>query len=309
MKHAVIVPAYRAGWCLERSINSIAEQTLKPSMVMIGVDSCMESLTKALELKADHDARDKRRKGVLNIEVYWFPHHVYPYRIRNTMAVLSDADVLHFFDADDVMYPDHIKLHSKCLTPDRFCATMAEIYRDDKHLEPWDRAYGVVSIYRHTFLFAGGYEPWKCGADSEAQHRWEALGITKIRTKQPTMCVYKHDHSLTIREDTGYHSSTRQAYKDEIKRRIQQRDWSPRPIHIEHCKQATPAGDLGELLATCAPRPQPDDIEADQQADPQEDGSLVKAFAALRYMMRVHGRGVNKDERKAYDRAKAVVEP
>ena len=210
---AVIIPAYKAGWCLREGVEAISRQTLKPDLVMIGADACTEGIAAALA------ARDEFA-GSLDIRTFFFPRHVGPYRIRNVLAMLAPVDVLHFFDADDIMYPDHCERMAKYLTRGRFMGCEAEMAENpgDKPA-PWHRASGVVSLLKVDFIQHGGFEPWVCGADSEAQQRWQAGGMKKYLPRVPTCLIRKHSGSLTIQPDTGYKSKVRERYKRELRHR------------------------------------------------------------------------------------------
>jgi len=310
MKNAVIVPAYEADWCLAECIKSISEQTVRPGQVLIGVDACRESLQTALDLKAEHDAKDGRCKGVLDIRVLWFPQHSYPYRIRNTLATLAQADVLHFFDADDLMYPQHIEMMSKALTKERFRVAYAHMVEPGKPQRTWPNALGVISIYRQVFIEHGGYAPWRCAADSEAIERWVAAGLERTRTKMPTMLVRKHERGLTMAPATGYVSDIRNAYRDEIKRCMVD-GFDPRGILTAPYCETSPKVEFRTIIPAAfedeisAPALPP---EADEPEEDPFEAALEKAYAALRHMMTVHGRGFDPLQRQAYDMAQEALQ-
>lgn len=310
-KQTVIIPAHNATWCLKDCIQSISEQTQKPHHVLIGVDACPTTMLAAVALKEAHDAEDRRRKGVLNIDVYWFPSHAYPYRIRNTMAIMADAGNLHFFDADDLMYPRHIELMGKAITDERYMACQAEVEMEKGgKREPWDRAHGIVSISRDAFLLVGGFEPWKCAADTEAQQRWQ-LDLLKCKPKEPTMVVRKHADGLTSLPSTGYDSALRKQYKQEIKRRTVE-PVRLQSIGIAPCVKYT-GQEIKELIMTPAPELQPDEIAGRLNVstgvieEDARDVALAEAYAALRYMMQVHGKGLNSKARRAYEIARQAI--
>ena len=210
---AVIIPAHKAGWCLHEGVAAIANQTEKPDTVMIGADACVESAEAAQAARVEFAGR-------LDIRVFFFPRHVGPYRIRNTLAALAPAEVLHFFDADDLMYPEHCALMGKHLERRRFMGCEAEMIRDPgQKPEPWHRAIGVCSILKVDFIQNAGFEPWLCGADTEAQQRWQAGGIKKFLPTVPTCLIRKHSGSLTMMADTGYKSAMRAKYRAVINAR------------------------------------------------------------------------------------------
>lgn len=79
--------------CLE-SISAQIISTPDVSVdILIGIDNCektAEMLNVILPLFS-------------NIRAFYFHEHLGPYIIRNTLSVISDADYLVFFDADDIM--------------------------------------------------------------------------------------------------------------------------------------------------------------------------------------------------------------
>ena len=158
---SVIIPAHKAVPFLADVIKSIEKQTERPGEILIGVDCDRETMTYLLEIVGKHRS--------IKIRPFWFPQHSWPYLIRNTLALHAKGKVLHFFDADDVMYPDHCELMGMALEPGRYMAGMGEMQDGDRKPVPWDRGVGVVSILRSEFIRIGGFEPWKCAADTEAQ--------------------------------------------------------------------------------------------------------------------------------------------
>jgi len=240
LTHAVIIPAFNSAWCLAECLGRVEDQTQKPDVVMVGVDACEDTLTEAIR------CRDEM-KGRLDIRAYMFPRHVGPYRIRNTLAMLAPVDVLHFFDADDLMYERHCEMMSKCLKRGLFMTATAELVEQgaDKAWSaprPWDRAKGVVSILRIEFIQHGGFEPWVCAADTETHVRWQRGGLKAGRPKLPTFLVRKHADSLTISEGTGYRSELRRGYRDEIARRMKGEPERSGAIGIADVYEVTTAG-------------------------------------------------------------------
>jgi len=202
----VIIPAYKAAAWIGNCLDSIARQTTKPKKVMVGVDNCEETA------KA---ATDYAKASKLKIEVYFFREHCGPYRIKNTLAALAEADILLFFDSDDTMSTLHVKAMSKDLKPGQFrLAQEVNPTRPDKIFPFTD---GLISVWRHSFLLHGGFEPWGCAADSEARQRWQQGGMEISPPDTPTVNVTRHAGSLTTSEATGLQSPFRQKLREEIK--------------------------------------------------------------------------------------------
>jgi len=295
MNRTVIIPAYKAGWCMAECLESIYLQTVAPNRILIGCDACEESAEKALELKKKY-ARKCRAKNLL-ISVYYFPRHVGPYRIRNTLALNAAQGALLFFDADDLMYKSFIDMMTKTLTADRFLYPQADkIDMDTGELESWNRAHGIVAIERQTFIMHGGFEGWKCAADTEAHARWEAGGLNRCTTKDSVMLVRKHKAGLTMNDETGYQSVVRKDYMRElVGRRL-------KPVRLGHidiadCHRITSMDETGM-------EGKGGHIEAITQRDILKEGTGGRdAVGCLRRLVSVSERGFEQRQRQAYDAA------
>lgn len=215
----VIIPAYRADWCLERCLKSIAGQTRRPACVLIGVDACRDTLPEAIRQAELYNGRGAGRGSSLRIRLYWFPRNVGPYRVRNTLAMLADEGLLHFFDADDEMFPDHLETMEALAGPGVFATPRSVVHKPDGSIGSWTRAHGVVCITKHDLVVQGGWEPWRCAADTEALQRWQWGGMAMRMPDDATLAVHKHTGGLTQNPATRIGSDFRNRYKAEVKRR------------------------------------------------------------------------------------------
>lgn len=218
MKVSVIIPARASQDFLDNCIESIAKQTLKPHEILVGCDNCDLTLARANIIQRRY-ARKKALASRLLIRVFEFPQRVYPYIARNTLAAMSTGEVLSFFDADDIMYPQHLEWMASAVNQKTFVCANAELTEDGADPIPWPRAHGVLCILKTAFFAHNGFEPWICAADSEARLRWIRGGMIAKMPVQPSMLVRKHAGGLTRAEDTKYGSPIRQGYTEEIARR------------------------------------------------------------------------------------------
>ena len=88
--------------------------------------------------------------------------------------------------------------------------------------------------------FAGGYMPWKCGADTELIHR---LG-SSIRLYNLEKSVFYrrlHSKSLTLNPETGFNSELRNSYKKQIKK-----EYSKEEIYIPRTTAKFTKDSVGE---------------------------------------------------------------
>jgi len=101
-KATVIIPARFSAGFIRECLDSIESQTgaFHPNSIdiLLGIDNCHDTLEAAQLLQT----RYKR------LEVYFFKTHVGPYVVRNTLAGMTNADFLIFFDSDDIMLPGFI---------------------------------------------------------------------------------------------------------------------------------------------------------------------------------------------------------
>lgn len=203
---SLIIPAYKADWCLFRCLESVAKQKHPPHEVMLGIDYCEATLQKAMCWPQNR----------LKVRVFWFDQHQGCYRIRNTMAELAKGAFVAFFDSDDEMYPDYLSTLMSLSArygnhPHRVnaCDVISEGTRPPrKYHNPCQ-----FLMPRPSFLMMGGFEAWECGADSELKERMDHLHIPVAVAGRPLATEYKHAGSLTKRPDTNMSSPIRRQYK------------------------------------------------------------------------------------------------
>ncbi len=214
MSVSVIIPAYKAHWCIERCLESIKRQTVQPDEVLVGIDRCNVTKNKLLKIKCNYEF----------LKVYWFGEHVGCYVIRNTLAKKTRFDTLMFFDADDLMMPHYIESMAGALQPNCFVRSCQVWMRDGKIDKAWGnkdtyQSRMQIALHRSVFMEMKGLEPWMCGADCEFEQRLQQQGHDQICIAQPNMVRHKCRGSLTERDDTGYESSLRKGIQREIKNR------------------------------------------------------------------------------------------
>jgi len=205
----LIIPAYDAAWCLEDCLKAVARQRLKPDEILIGVDACTETAAVALECQ---------QKMKMNIRVLFFPKHEGCYRIRNTMALHATGEILHLFDADDLMEPDHMEIMQEAVEAGLCDVAMGHSMIEEEGVE--SRASGgtecpaQICLLKTTFIQLGGFEPWQCAADSEMLQRGTQAGLVfSVPADHPTFRQRKSPKSLTRRPETNMRSKLRAEYK------------------------------------------------------------------------------------------------
>ena len=188
MTTSVIIPAYMAQDFLCRCLDAIDKQTVQPDEILIGVDSCRETL------KVCADLMEQNNK----IKVFYFPEHAGCYRIRNTLAILATGDTLVLFDADDVMYPNYIEYMTDLVKPGTFCRpNFVDVQVNGDRILRTTPAKGCISIKRNDLIDNSGWEPWQCGADNEFNCRSARRGMTWVQTGDSVFDRFIHGDNLT----------------------------------------------------------------------------------------------------------------
>jgi hypothetical protein len=175
----------------------------------------------------------------------------------------------------------------------------------------WDCAHGIVSILKTTFVRHGGFEGWRCGADSESLKRWTKGGLTMYVPREKTALVRKHSEGLTKSEETGYGSEIRRAYKQEIIQRsvnpvrqdkiaiadcaLIERGTDIEQAEIPQHPMAVNRDEVMERMYSGG-----DDIEA-------ETDLLAEAYYAIDLLLRTHKKGYQKKQRQAWEYAERVL--
>lgn len=230
---SVIIPAWQACDFMKRCLESIKYQNQKPSSVMIGVDACEKTL------EASTKAVARCIKGIG--KVYWFPNHVGPYLIRNTLAKLSRSEILLFFDADDQMCSNYVEKMGLIASDGKYARARQKIFYDgvrDRRAMKEEAMFGMeqgCGLKRDIFMSMKGYPPWMCKADTAFLRLCLANGIRKQTTEDIVLIRNKHDNCLTLRKDTGYLSTLRKKYTKEGQKLL--KSSTPREFETAYCER------------------------------------------------------------------------
>jgi len=222
---AVIVAGRQASAWLQQCIASIAAQTLPRSWnlrILLGVDACPSTMGAA------------KRLHVPGLQVTYFPEHVGPYVIFNSLASGSRSDILVRFDADDVMLDDYLRAQLD-IFPARsvpFITQTWSIYVNEnlqpacsvlangKTTRPDGRratgSDGQFAMSQAVWTRLGSFRAWWCHADSEFLRRAEWAGVKKRVIPSYLYLRRVHPQSLTQSKETGYISNWRKHYSQQI---------------------------------------------------------------------------------------------
>ena len=202
---SIIVPTFDNVEFIDDCINSIIESCRGIKYeILIGIDNCPDTL-KHIKTKSYNQ----------NTKFYYFNKNVGPYKIKNTLSLISKSNYLIFFDSDDLMRPNMVqnvvyKLKSyDCVKPkyDEF----GENYRHkNNHSNNWGE--GVFGIIKSVFSYYNGFEPWRCAADSDFMGR---LIHNKVRMYLSQEILFDrriHSKNLTLTDETGFMSEVRSKF-------------------------------------------------------------------------------------------------
>jgi hypothetical protein len=222
---AVIVAGRQAAPWLEQCIASIAAQNVPRSWklrILLGVDACPSTMNAAKHLH------------IPGLQITYFPEHVGPYVIFNSLASALRSDVLVRFDADDVMFADYLRVQLDVFPSGSapFITQTWSIYVDEKlrptcsllangkTTRPDGRraagSDGQFTMNRAVWDRLGSFRAWWCHADSEFLRRAEWAGIKKSVIPKYLYLRRMHSQSLTQSKETGYISNWRKHYAQQI---------------------------------------------------------------------------------------------
>ena len=209
----VIVAAYKAEDFIHECLASIIKQKLPRGwrlQLILGIDCCEKTREAVEKLRASPPFNRSC------LEVYYMQKNRGTYVTFNTMMQFAKGSVICRFDADDVMCKDflkdgllEVKQGSALLT---FKCKMFP-------LEAVRIPHGILMFTKTLWDAVGGFQPWRCGADTDFLQRVGAnpsLVNTQLKDR-----IYFHVHrrnndSLTTNSVTG--SGT--LYRDKIQNQV-----------------------------------------------------------------------------------------
>jgi glycosyltransferase involved in cell wall biosynthesis len=201
---SVIIPTYKNTEFFDECLDSVLKSCKNiESEILIGIDGCEDTF---------NFLKNKVFNG--NVRVFNFEENNGPYIVRNTLSELSSSDLLLFFDSDDVMsetmIDEIIQLHkTKQVNKPSYVEFEKNINKKNDNVLYGE---GVFSIEKNLLLSMNGFEPWKCGADSEFMNRLYKNNKTVGYTKKLSFFRRVHSNSLTQNPETGMSSQLRHHY-------------------------------------------------------------------------------------------------
>ncbi len=202
-KSSIIIPSYNAQDTIAAVFDTIIIQSIMPDEVLVGVDSCSNTLEVIKKLSETHPIR-----GLL--KVFWFTKKPGCHIIRNTLALLSNSDIIVFFDADDEMLSNYVESMIRPICENGNLLVQA---RRTKNKKP---SGGQLAILRDKFIRFGGLEPWICAADTEFRQRLQQEGMELVTVPKPNMHYYRRSYGLI---KTTKRLGLREQFREEIRKR------------------------------------------------------------------------------------------
>jgi glycosyltransferase involved in cell wall biosynthesis len=210
---SVLIAAYRSeAWILE-AMQSVLRQNPRNAEIelLVGIDDCKRTLEAALEC------------GDCRASVYNLDENRGPYIVFNTLMDYATGGYITHIGADDVMLDgrlESMKDHLRRRSTDGGVGTW--YIEADKNLTPIRRrkriAQGCVMYRKEVFDLLGGYQPWRCAADTEFIMRVRSKGKRIGTVSRYLMLRRNHPGQLTRLGDTRFGGKERVRVKQLIRR-------------------------------------------------------------------------------------------
>ena len=205
---SVIIPTFNNVEYIDECINSIIKSCKGYNYeILIGIDNCSKTYNHIIK---KYDLQNE------NLRFYFFDKNVGPYIIKNSLIHKTNSDNILFFDSDDIIMENSVKLIVDNLN--NFDMVRFKFYNFHNNLTNLEispkYADGVFAINKQLFLSFNGYEPWICGADSEMVWRIQSNN-KKIKLINDFLFYRRrHNNSLTVKSDTNEKSLIRLKYRE-----------------------------------------------------------------------------------------------
>lgn len=191
---SIVISAYDAQDFIGECLDSIENQTYFTNFddyeILLGVDSCNNTIDTLL----------KNRHKYRNLRLFWIDKNSGPYLVFNTLINISKYDIITIFGADDIMKPDHIESNMSILKENSFVKSKTSnfVHPNKNNIIKTYNPCGLIFFHKKNFLNLNGFEPWRCGADTDLNKRFLMDNILQIYNKISTSLRRIHNKSLTV---------------------------------------------------------------------------------------------------------------
>ena len=188
---SILIPAHKTQEYIEECLDSIQSQEyLKGNKyeIILGVDNCEDTLNVVKNIKGK----------INNLKVVYMKQNYGLFITLNTLTSLAKYDNIIKFDSDDIMLPTLIQ-DVMSVDADLVRFKFQLYYGKNKPIRPFHSpANGVYLVKKHVYDVFGGYQPWKCGADTEFLYRFHQYGKFKEVLLNKELFLYRqHNNSLS----------------------------------------------------------------------------------------------------------------
>lgn len=204
-KVSVLVTAWKAAETIEETLDSIYAQTYKKIEVLVGIDGCEDTSKKVEEIRHKYK----------NLKVYYSDLNVGTYLLSNALLMHCKGDYFIRFDSDDIMYPNMVEdlvKEGKDFVRCQFDWEVKEIGVDiSTNMFCCGPLFANTNIVKNI----GGYQPWRCAADSDLLRRLNKIVDISFLPKK-LFKRYQIPTSLTTCDTTGMKSQLRKELHQKI---------------------------------------------------------------------------------------------
>jgi len=192
-KCAVIIAAFDCAKYVRECLISVARQTSIEGWefdIRVGVDGC-ENTQRAVESCTS--------EGIM-FDMYSVEQNVGAYMMRNSLIALRPADAYSYFDADDVMHPHYLSKVLEQIDGGHNAVMTAKIQCEENMSitdECCIQAGGAITFTHKALESVGGFNPYRCGCDTDFMCRLESAGINIGMLNTPLYYRRKHERALT----------------------------------------------------------------------------------------------------------------
>jgi hypothetical protein len=196
---AIIISAWKAQNYIEQLLDSIENNSMHPSMVLIGIDACKET--------------KEELKKILNSKIYSFEINIYfseenvgTFNIRNNLNDLAfekyKSDVIINMDSDDMLHCQYIRAFHDLILINKDCIIAPNKLFNFRHsngkLKSIQNYQCEVNCFsKEIWKKIGYYLPYRISSDREWLARAIKLNVKVITNKSMLYYRRMHDNQLT----------------------------------------------------------------------------------------------------------------
>lgn len=214
---SIIIPAFNSARFVDDCIASIKGNI--EHEILIGVDNCQDTFDNAKQYASD------------NVHVYFFTNNVGPFVVKNTLVDLAKYENILFFDVDDILIKGTLEAIVEALeNKDYVKLNYVDFLGSATNKKVYQKILNnaTIAIKKSVFNSLNGFQPWRCGADTEFAYR--LIHNNAKEGKIIPLCYYRrlHNQNLTVSKDTNYQSPMRKYYTQLINNNLKLNSW-PNP--------------------------------------------------------------------------------